>query len=60
MRFETLRYGWDPENPLSGEQPTIRGLAADAQIAAPVAAGADEAEVDNLPSTKGAARTPRG
>ena len=21
MRFETLRYGWDPENPLSGEQP---------------------------------------
>ena len=61
MRFETLRYGWDPENPLSGEQPTIRGLAADAQIAAPVAAGAAaEAEVDDLPSTKGAARTPRG
>jgi adenylyltransferase/sulfurtransferase len=26
MRFETLRYGWDPENPLSGEQPTIRDL----------------------------------
>jgi adenylyltransferase/sulfurtransferase len=26
MRFETLRYGWDPENPLSGEQPTIHDL----------------------------------
>jgi adenylyltransferase/sulfurtransferase len=26
MRFETLRYGWDPANPLSGEQPTIRDL----------------------------------
>jgi molybdopterin-synthase adenylyltransferase len=26
MRFETLRYGWDPENPLSGERPTIRDL----------------------------------
>jgi adenylyltransferase/sulfurtransferase len=26
MRFETLRYGWDPENSLSGEQPTIRDL----------------------------------
>jgi molybdopterin/thiamine biosynthesis adenylyltransferase len=26
MRFETLRYEWDPENPLSGEQPTIRDL----------------------------------
>jgi molybdopterin-synthase adenylyltransferase len=26
MRFETLRYGWDPENPLSGEEPTIRDL----------------------------------
>jgi molybdopterin-synthase adenylyltransferase len=26
MRFETLRYGWDPENPLSGGQPTIRDL----------------------------------
>ncbi len=26
MRFETLRYGWDPENPLSGEHPTIRDL----------------------------------
>ena len=26
MRFETLRYGWDPANPLSGEHPTIRDL----------------------------------
>ena len=26
MRFETLRYEWDPANPLSGEQPTIRDL----------------------------------
>jgi adenylyltransferase/sulfurtransferase len=30
MRFETLRYGWDPDNPLSGEQPTIRDLSAHA------------------------------
>jgi adenylyltransferase/sulfurtransferase len=26
MRFETLTYGWDPANPLSGEHPTIRSL----------------------------------
>jgi molybdopterin/thiamine biosynthesis adenylyltransferase len=26
MRFETLRYSWDPANPLSGEQPTIKDL----------------------------------
>jgi adenylyltransferase/sulfurtransferase len=26
MRFETLSYGWDPNNPLSGETPTIRDL----------------------------------
>ncbi len=26
MRFETLRYDWDPENPLSGEHPTIGDL----------------------------------
>jgi adenylyltransferase/sulfurtransferase len=26
MRFETLRYAWDPANPLNGEQPTIHGL----------------------------------
>jgi adenylyltransferase/sulfurtransferase len=26
LRFETLTYGWDPGNPLSGERPTIRDL----------------------------------
>jgi adenylyltransferase/sulfurtransferase len=26
MRFETLSYGWDPANPLSGETPTIKDL----------------------------------
>jgi len=26
MRFETLRYDWDPANPLSGEDATIRDL----------------------------------
>jgi len=26
MRFETLRYAWDPANPLTGAQPTIRNL----------------------------------
>jgi len=26
MRFETLRYGWDPANPLSGQCPTITDL----------------------------------
>jgi molybdopterin/thiamine biosynthesis adenylyltransferase len=26
MRFETLEYGWDKNNPLSGERPTIRDL----------------------------------
>ena len=26
MRFETVTYGWDPENPLNGEHPTIRDL----------------------------------
>ena len=26
MRFETLRYAWDPSNPLSGDNPTIRDL----------------------------------
>ena len=30
MRFETLNYGWDPANPLSGENPTIRDLSAHA------------------------------
>ena len=28
MRFETLRYSWNPENPLSGKCPTIRELSA--------------------------------
>jgi molybdopterin-synthase adenylyltransferase len=26
MRFETLRYSWDPENPLTGKHPTIHDL----------------------------------
>jgi molybdopterin-synthase adenylyltransferase len=26
LRFETLRYAWDPHNPLSGEHPTIKDL----------------------------------
>jgi molybdopterin-synthase adenylyltransferase len=26
MRFETLRYAWDPENPLTGEKPMIKDL----------------------------------
>lgn len=26
MRFETLRYAWDKDNPLSGETPTIKDL----------------------------------
>jgi adenylyltransferase/sulfurtransferase len=26
MRFETLGYGWDPANPLSGENPAIKDL----------------------------------
>ena len=26
MRFETLRYEWDPENPVTGETPTITDL----------------------------------
>ena len=30
MRFETLRYGWDPANPLTGENPTIHDLSAHA------------------------------
>jgi molybdopterin-synthase adenylyltransferase len=28
MRFETLRYSWDPANPLTGEAPTIHDLSA--------------------------------
>ena len=30
MRFETLQYGWDPDNPLSGKAPTIHDLSAHA------------------------------
>ena len=26
MRFETLTYDWDPENPVTGKNPTIRDL----------------------------------
>ena len=26
MRFETLAYAWDPDNPLSGTHPTLRDL----------------------------------
>ncbi|QFR35194.1 molybdopterin-synthase adenylyltransferase MoeB [Ancylobacter sp. TS-1] len=26
MRFETLSYGWDPDNPLTGKNPTITDL----------------------------------
>jgi molybdopterin/thiamine biosynthesis adenylyltransferase len=26
MRFETLRYAWDPENPLTGKHPKIKDL----------------------------------
>jgi adenylyltransferase/sulfurtransferase len=26
MRFETLRYAWDPANPLTGTKPTIKDL----------------------------------
>jgi molybdopterin-synthase adenylyltransferase len=33
MRFETLRYAWDPANPLSGERPTIKDLSAHARPA---------------------------
>jgi hypothetical protein len=31
MRFETLHYRWNPENPLSGKSSTIRDLAATAR-----------------------------
>jgi molybdopterin/thiamine biosynthesis adenylyltransferase len=30
MRFETLNYSWDPDNPLSGKHPTICDLSAHA------------------------------
>jgi adenylyltransferase/sulfurtransferase len=31
MRFETLRYGWSPDNPLSGDNPAINDLSAHAR-----------------------------
>lgn len=31
MRFETLAYAWDPDNPLSGRNPAIRDLSAHAR-----------------------------
>ena len=31
MRFETLRYAWDPANPLTGETPTIWDLSGHAE-----------------------------
>lgn len=34
MRFETLSYGWDPENPLTGEGPRITDLSAHRRAAA--------------------------
>jgi adenylyltransferase/sulfurtransferase len=37
MRFETLRYEWDPANPLSGERPTIHDLSSHAGGQAPAA-----------------------
>jgi molybdopterin/thiamine biosynthesis adenylyltransferase len=30
MRFETLNYAWDPDNPLTGKQATIKNLSAHA------------------------------
>ena len=30
MRFETVSYAWDPQNPLSGEHPAIRDLSSHA------------------------------
>jgi molybdopterin-synthase adenylyltransferase len=61
MRFETLRYGWDPENPLSGEHPSIRDLSGHAQIASPLT---DETTgrskvADDLASTKDPAHAAR-
>lgn len=34
MRFETVAYGWDPENPVTGRNPTIRDLSLHAKNAA--------------------------
>ena len=40
-RFETVRIGWDPENPLTGENPTIHDLSDDVE-AAPTCAAQSE------------------
>ncbi len=37
-RFETIRYAWDPANPLSGETPTISSLAPTAETQETVSA----------------------
>ena len=34
MRFETLTYGYDADNPLSGTNPTIKDLSGHAQVQA--------------------------
>jgi hypothetical protein len=61
MRFETLRYSWDPENPLSGEHPTIRDLSEQAQIGSPPAEAATGRSdpAAGLPSAKDPARAAR-
>jgi adenylyltransferase/sulfurtransferase len=33
-RFETMQYSWDPDNPLNGENPTIKDLSVHMQEAA--------------------------
>ncbi len=38
-RFESVKIGWDPLNPLSGEHPTIRDLSGQATSADPACAG---------------------
>ena len=40
-RFETVRVGWDPDNPLTGERPSIFDLSAYAMPRAPVPAGTE-------------------
>jgi molybdopterin-synthase adenylyltransferase len=32
LRFETLHYGWDPDNPLTGKKPIIRDLSMHAGV----------------------------
>ena len=40
-RFETVRVGWDPDNPLTGEHPTIFDLSAYSEPRPAVPAGTD-------------------